>query len=209
MYQHNIFGINKGEHFRITFIRDVHIAFSDLCTAFSATFRKQALKESMECVIFRNMEFANMSRLLIEAVQVFGRDGLHNTGPFYCGMSNQMVLPQFRIQLHSPTSTSRTIAVAHNFGDMETGMVIQLNNNNAGWEAKMVRSFATSWLGDFPEEDEFLFAAQGGFNWKCGLRVDTVTLQDTRNNYKKFFKPLFWFHCMITGQDNIEINVTL
>ena len=40
------------------------------------------------------------------------------SGPFYCGMSFVMVIPQFNIRLNGPTSTSTSIEVAHGFGGM-------------------------------------------------------------------------------------------
>ena len=40
------------------------------------------------------------------------------SGPFFCGMSLLMVIPQFNIRLNGPTSTSKCIEVAQRFGGM-------------------------------------------------------------------------------------------
>ena len=55
-----------------------------------------------------------MSRRLKESVAVYGQDyngyDPHSIGPiygpFYCGMSRVMTMPQFNIKLLSPISTS-------------------------------------------------------------------------------------------------------
>ena len=72
-------------------------------------------------------------------------------GPFYCGMSQVMRIPQFAITLSSPTSTSCQIAVATKFSGHK-GFVLEFNN--ASGIARASRGFDVSWLSRFKEEDE-------------------------------------------------------
>eukprot|EP01084_Bolivina_argentea_P071675 130243_1 len=95
-----------------------------LSTEFSKTFRKIKTYETVEMVKQRNREYRNWSKILRETVQYYGNGGWYygddeNTnvqnnrqrGPFYCGMSSLLIIPQFNIRLCSPTSTSKQIAV--------------------------------------------------------------------------------------------------
>ena len=75
-------------------------------------------------------------------------------GPFYCGMSKLMVIPDFNIRLCCPTSTSKQIAVATRFGGSD-GIIIQLNNYRYFFSTKL-RSFNCSWLSNYCAEDERL-----------------------------------------------------
>ena len=131
--------------------------WTDLCSIFSSTFRKTKSYQTIKQIKLKNSEYANWSRLLREAVQYFGSYGwdyeenekynktFRNVkGPFYCGMSRIMVIPEWNIRLCSPTSTSKQIEVATRFGG-DDGMIIQINNNGyyASWNA---RCFNCSWL---------------------------------------------------------------
>ena len=173
---------------------------TDLCTAFSETFRKNKWNETLESVKQRNMEFGHMSRLLMGCIDAYGsyyRQG--NQGPFYCGMSYQMVLNQFEIRLHGPTSTSKSITVAQRFGTIN-GIVIQFDNTD-----RCIRSFGTSWISDYGTENEFLFGQDGGANW---LRIGTVIIQRTSQNFKDLFAALLSLHSLLKGRpiDNIELK---
>ena len=72
-------------------------------------------------------------------------------GPFYCGMSAVMTMPQFTMHLLSPTSTSCHIQVAVKFSG-DQGILIQFNNDDG--RAKDVRGMDISWLSRFKKEDE-------------------------------------------------------
>ena len=69
-------------------------------------------------------------------------------GPFFTGLSFVMNIPQFGINLNSPTSTSVHIEVATKFGG-DDGMIIQLDIGDM-W----LRGFDCSWLSQYKEEDE-------------------------------------------------------
>eukprot|EP01083_Nonionella_stella_P015938 44583_1 len=178
--------------------------FTDFCTDFTSTFRPIKLFESLSSIKQRNQEYWWVSKILRETVQVFGdnKEGRHYgnqwrdvTGPFYCGMSFVMAIPEFNIRLCSPTSTSRQMAVAMRFGG-EKGMIIQVNNNGDAVSARYLRCFQCSWLSKYTEEDECLFF--GGY---YRIRIESIRNISTCENFKKYIKPLFYFDEMINGSD--------
>ena len=71
-------------------------------------------------------------------------------GPFYSGMAKVLDMPQFNIQLFSPTSTSVDIEVAMKFCG-ESGIIIEVDNSKVG---QRTRLFDVSWISRFPEENE-------------------------------------------------------
>eukprot|EP01084_Bolivina_argentea_P263923 446892_1 len=176
----------------------------DLCTAFSATFRKKQPFEALSSIKNRNREYAIWSRLIRETVEYYGQCGrgddvdgedefVNKTcGPFYCGMSIIMTFPEFNIRICSPTSTSTHKEVASRFAD-EGGMVIKLNNTGH-CNACNLRCFSCGWISRYTEEFEYLFS--GG---RYQLRVQNVIHKTTMNNYKEFCNAFFYFDCMIKG----------
>ena len=73
-------------------------------------------------------------------------------GPFYTGMSSVMTMPEFRIRLYGPTSTSMQIAVAARFGG-DKGMLIEFDNSRA--DGKDVKKYDVSWISRYgSQEDE-------------------------------------------------------
>ena len=109
--------------------------FSDLSSDFSATFRPLRPSEPLSSIKKRNQKYWWLSRTLRETVQYFGNyreyDQKHrkwkNCGPFYCGLSAVIYLPEFSTRLCSPTSTSVATEVATRFAG-DDGIVV-LNNN--------------------------------------------------------------------------------
>eukprot|EP01084_Bolivina_argentea_P024271 45244_1 len=206
---------NKYLHYEITKGRKLllfniiciilYCDFNDLCTMFSSTFRKKNSFEPLSVMKNRNREYAIWSRNLRETVQYYGERGYrddrsikwneeHNRvkGPFYCGMSFSMVIPEFNIRLCGPTSTSMKIEVATRFGG-DKGIIIELNNNGYynGW---VLRCWNCCWLSNYIGEDERLFI---GGAWP--IKIENIRNIETHKNFGKFFKPLFYFDCMLDG----------
>eukprot|EP01083_Nonionella_stella_P063988 166363_1 len=206
----NRFGIHTGTPISEDHLLSV-ILYTDrskLSREFSATFRSKAPFEPLSSIKNRNGEFAVWSRLLQETVYYFGNmgDPTNNdyflerkwkdleieTGPFYCGVSRVLVIPEFNIQLNSPTSTTKHIEVAQRFAG-ESGLIIQLNNDGYR-DSYRLPSWNCSWLSAFPEEDERL--------WMAGIsriKIETVRIIGTTKNYRRYFKSLFRFDSMLTG----------
>lgn len=85
---------------------------TDLSQEFSATFRKNKWNETVDSVQRKNTEFGHMTNLLSAMITHFGtssKDG--NIGPYFCGMSYQMVFKEFKSNIPSPLSTTKCIAV--------------------------------------------------------------------------------------------------
>merc|ERR1712228_728046 len=181
------------------------ILYSDYtahCREFSASFRALSPFEPLEVTKERNREFWWMSKTLRETVELFGQcryddeyARYKNTvkGPFYCGVNKVMVLPEFNLRLCAPTSTTMQIEIALKFAT-RNGTVIQLNNNS-GNDYDHLRLFNISWISRFKDEDERLFI--GGF-WR--IRVESIRLTKTKENFETFFVSLFYFDAMVTAK---------
>eukprot|EP01084_Bolivina_argentea_P266876 452831_1 len=163
------YGITNGTDISFSNLLSVilYCDWSELCTQFSATFRRNEPHEQLSSVKSRNREFAVWAKTLRETVQFFGQMGydyqyaehvnrFNNRfkGPFFCGLTSFMIIPEFQIRLCGPTSTSKQISVATRFGG-EHGMIIQLNNNGH-YQVKFLRSFCCCWLSNYNGEDEYL-----------------------------------------------------
>ena len=125
--------------------------YTELSSDFSASFRRKNPFESEESVKQRNhSKYWWWSTTLKQVLDGYGQSK-YLEGPFYCGMSWVMTLPQFQIHLYSPTSTSVQIAVALKFcGD--SGIVMEFTNTEG--KATGTKGFDCSWLSRFKEEDE-------------------------------------------------------
>ena len=187
--------------------------FSAYCTKFSGTFRKSAPYESIYNVKARNAEFYHQSKLFRECVELYTHIAEfydYESGPFYSGVNCVLAMPEFALRLSAPASTSKHIEVSMNFAKRK-GMGIQLNNNGHV-DASLVRFFDCSWLSQYPDEDERVFAGlfvslysfrildivmceTGGL---MTINVESVRIVDTRQNFEKLFHALFIFDSMVT-----------
>eukprot|EP01084_Bolivina_argentea_P313292 542532_1 len=182
---------------------------SDLCTAFTATFRKKQSWECIESVKQRNREFANWSKLLRETVQLFGQQGYEGnpddpidrnwnkrnnrvSGPFFCGLNFVMVFPELNIRLCGPTSTSKQTEVATRFAD-DNGIIIQLNNNGYKFSQDL-RIFGCSWFSAYSSEDEYLFI---GGNYP--IKIENIQHVENSISFSNYTEPIFYFDCVVKG----------
>ena len=179
--------------------------WSELCTEFSKTFRKLHKFESINMVKQRNREYANWSKNLRELIEHYGgaawRDDWakefnlfrrNENGPYFCGMSFIMVMPQFNTRLNGPTSTTKQIAVATRFGG-DDGIIITLNNNGYNG-SRYLRFWNCSWISDYDAEDERIW---------CGgdrqIKIESVTIISSGKNFCNYFKTFYYFDCMLSG----------
>jgi len=110
-------------------------------------------------------------------------------GPFYSGMNYQMNVGSFAMRLNSPSSTSKTFAVALKFSG-PTGTIFTFDNA----QYEYLRSFACSHISRFKEEDECLFF--GGF---YRIKVVNVRLMATKENMQLFVAAIFQFDKALNG----------
>eukprot|EP01083_Nonionella_stella_P085609 237425_1 len=179
--------------------------YTELCTEFKSTFRSTKRFESLTEIKQRNREYWWLSKILRETVQVFGnnKEGRdygskwrNVTGPFYCGMSFVMAIPEFNIRLCAPTSTSTVRAIATKFTQGKQGMIIRVNNNGDALSARYLRCFQCAWISRFKEEAECLF-----FGGDYRIRIESIMVMRTRENFRKPLESLFYFDAMINGSD--------
>eukprot|EP01083_Nonionella_stella_P308543 1089089_1 len=200
------YGFKKGDTIRRSHLLSIilYCQYTKLQRELTTTFRKNEEYECIESVIQRHREFAIWSRLLREAVEIFGECGGYASqsqhgetmfpgrGPFYCGMSRVVVMQQFDIALFGPTSTSKCVEVATRFGG-DDGIVIQLNNNGEN-DNIWLKSFSCAWLSCHSAEEEWLFC--GG---KYKIKIENITIMSNHQTFGKFFDALFYFDCMVSG----------
>eukprot|EP01084_Bolivina_argentea_P318559 552471_1 len=196
------YGIEKGSPLRKNHLISVimYCDVSKYCTKFSSTFRKLDSFENITSIKARNAEFYFQSKYFRELVECFGsygyddRDGFRDneSGPFFTGIDCILIIPQFRIRLYGPTSTSKQIQVATNFAK-RGGMIVTLNNDQH-IQAYWLPFFNCNWLSGFCDEDERIFC--GGF---MSIRIKTVRIIETRQNFKKPFKVLGLLDAVLTG----------
>ena len=144
--------------------------YTEHSSHFTATFRKNSPFEPLQATKRRHAKYYWCSKILRRTIGIYGTDqnGINYekrkyehtelwslfkplAGPFYCGMSMVMSIPEFGIKLSSPTSTSCQIAVAMKFSG-DKGIIMEFNNTSG--KAKTVRGFDVSWISRFKEEDE-------------------------------------------------------
>ena len=151
--------ISKGETMSLERLMSIilYTDYSELSSSFTSTFRKRHAFEPLQTTKRRHRNYYWMSKLLYETVVHYGAS--HNNafaggdkilGPFFCGMSMIMHMPQFNIELSSPTSTSVHIEVAMKFS--ANGIIIQFSNDSG--KSTNTLGLDVSWLSRFHEEDE-------------------------------------------------------
>eukprot|EP01084_Bolivina_argentea_P115646 205626_1 len=175
--------------------------WSDLCTDFSKTFRRDNPFEPITSIKKRHSEYYHFGKSLVEAVNNFGVRWSREYGPFFCGMSFVMNIPSFAIYLKGPCSTSKNVEISINFATRD-GMIVQLNNDQ--WYQGANQSFFDcSWISNYLEENERLFVS-GSFR----LRIESITIIETADNYELFFHAFYLFDSMISSVpvDNMSIK---
>ena len=107
--------------------------FTKLCTLFSESLRKNKWDDGLKEIKTRNGMFFYFSKALRELVTYFGSNGYEDDmngtvkGPFYSGVSVVLSVGEFSIGFNTPTSTSKTLAIAWRFAG-EEGMVLTVGN---------------------------------------------------------------------------------
>eukprot|EP01084_Bolivina_argentea_P292202 502287_1 len=194
------YGIKDGQPITFQHLLSIvlYTDYSELCTDFSRSFRGTHAFEPLSSIKKRNSNYWWMSKLLREAVQLFGYKkekkqdesgkwthvGLH--GPFYSGLGIKIVFPAFEIRLCSPTSTSKQIEVATKFAG-RNGIVVQLNNN-VGYDVHdlSISAFPCYLFSRYKGEDEYLFL---GGHYR--LRIESVRIINGKEgkcqNFEEFF----------------------
>eukprot|EP01084_Bolivina_argentea_P088957 160607_1 len=183
----------------------IYCDWSELCTLFSSTFRKRHEFEPLELIKKRHSKFYHFGKGLVEAVHDFGSDNENwppesrEHGPFYCGLKKVMNIGFFSIYLKGPCSTSKDIEIAMNFAKRD-GIIISFQND-VFFEGAYQRLFDCSWISHYTDENERLFIS--GYR---RLRIETIRIIESGNNYKNFVHAFNVFDQMISGVDRDEYD---
>ena len=190
------YGIPKSTPISIEHIMAI-IMYCDMDTyssKFSQSFRKLYAHETIQSVKDRNAKYWWQSKLLKEAVCIYGKRGIDEdnggeSGPFYSGVTCVLPIPEFFIRLHAPTSTSKHIEISIRF-TTDDGMIVTINNDLS----PMCSFFDCSWISRYPDEEERLFI-HGSF----GMRIESVRIVKTNTLFKTESRALFLFDFMVSG----------
>ena len=171
--------------------------FSALCTAFSATYRRDGVFESVESVVERHSHFWWLGRFLKEIVHYFGTDGEPENercerGPFFCGVNCVLTVNLGALRLYGPCSTSTNREVAFNCAK-SNGIILKVNNDGTHYSPR-TRFFDCSWISNYFEEAERLFMAE-----KYPLRIVSVVIMRSAKNYRNMFRPFFFLKTLLSG----------
>eukprot|EP01084_Bolivina_argentea_P101471 181914_1 len=195
------YGISKSDPIGKEHLYSVilYCDFTNLCTAFSSSFRPTKFNEPLSSIKNRNSKYYWLSRRLREAVQYYGQSGKKSNyddtnseiGPFYTGMNLILNMPSFAIRLCQPTSTSKQITVAVNFAK-RNGMVIQLQNQFG--VSQNLKFWDCSWIGRYKEEDERLFY---GGRWR--IQIESIRHIETHKNFENFLHAFHLFDVLVSN----------
>ena len=176
------------------------IAFSN---ALAESFVKLEWTESVEDIRARNGHFHFTSKLLREAVYLFGLDGYrygskngNESGPFFVSTTSVMPIPEFSLSFCGLTSMSKNIEIAWRSAGSE-GMVLRMDNM-MGY-AKKERFFNGSWISRFPEESERIF---GGTTERVSLSA-IINVQSFRN-YRVSVSAFNKLDCILRGEKELH-----
>ena len=201
------YGIDNGQNITMQHLLSIilYTDWSKVSMEFSKTFRVETAFETISMIKEKNREMAIWSMLIRETVEYFGNDGWwagypneyeqrhkYNIGPYYCGLSCVMAIPQFNIRLNGPTSTTKRVEVAQKFSNND-GIIITFNNNGF-WGSQSLTAFDASWISNYGSEGEYIWC--GGF---MQIRIVAIKRMDCNENYDKYCKALNYFDCMLSG----------
>ena len=166
--------------------------FSQLCTDFSGTYRKEHVFESLESMTKRHSHWWWLGRLLKESVHYFGTDGETDPGPFFCGVNVKLNFSLGGMILYGPCSTSKARAVAVNFA-RRYGVLLEVNNDGNYYGPK-IRHFNCSWISNYAEESECLFLAE-----KYPVRIVNIATIETGKSYRRMSTVFFILKALLSG----------
>ena len=152
------YGVSVGNKISLEHIISIilYCDYTNLSSDFSASHRKSSPFELLSMTKQRNGKYWWWSYLLLQTIQNYGINNMNNRGPlkgpFYTGMSFIMSVPEFNIQLFSPTSTSVQIQVAIKFSGQQ-GIILEFYNSDT-YRSQLVKAFDVSSISRYREEDE-------------------------------------------------------
>eukprot|EP01084_Bolivina_argentea_P105938 189731_1 len=172
------------------------------------TFRPHHENETLEEIKNRNAEFWNISKLLMETVEIYGMkiSGLGNKLVY--SLWSPKILSSLKIYLCAPTSAYRNVDVlqfAVQVIPVDVAPKLAILELREEITFGSLKCFDCSWLSTFPEEQELLF--MGGFN---PIRISSIQpirpayVADPYNTrtppYSRFVAALNLFEHVLDGK---------
>eukprot|EP01084_Bolivina_argentea_P067419 122777_1 len=154
----DIYAIKSGDPLTLNHLISIKLYtdFSSLCDVFCKAFRLRKITEHqyerIQSLETRNSKIANWCRLLIEAVQAYGKLRTNNVR-YYRGLTLEFMFPRFVTRYNVPLSTTTDFIKAAEFAQRNgNGLIMELKVYN-----EFVSALNTSPISIFPEEKEVLF----------------------------------------------------
>jgi len=166
----------------------IYCDWSDLCSQFSATFRRSSNDETMDCIKDRHRNFYWFGRYLKECVECFGIDHDQKRIRPYHGISRMMNFQSvfntkgMRKGWKIPTSTTKQYTVAQQF-TVSDGIILQLNINPT-------RILSHPWISRDEDGQERLIVGSR-------LRICEITI---KNQWTGFVPAIQMFENIVNGQ---------
>ena len=164
---------------------------TELSIAFQSTFYGESIKETKS----RNMEYHHLSKFLCQIVECYGdklrqkRDNLS----FYC-LSSLCLLQSFNFKFYAPISMTHNIKIFESNDNNHNDIMILQLNNCGNFNSFHLRKFNCLWISKYSSENEQLFIL-GQFS----LRLQSIIFIQTKENFEKYFKSMFYLESMING----------
>ena len=132
--------------------------YSELSSDFTLSFRKSYQFQILSQKRRHNSRYYHWSTILKETIKKYGQNHSNGNGalsqlkgPFFCGMSTILNIPQFSMYIYSPLSTSVHLEVALQFSG-ESGMILEMDNSQG--RCKSLQGMDVSWISRYREENE-------------------------------------------------------
>mmetsp|Transcript_45227 Transcript_45227/g.75003 ORF Transcript_45227/g.75003 Transcript_45227/m.75003 type:complete len:1006 (+) Transcript_45227:530-3547(+) len=156
------------------------------------TFTKIHARESYEEMKLRNRQYWHWSKLLVECVQLYGRN-LDETRNeiYYHAISYTTSLTQFEACFCAPTSMSCFAEVVEHYVN-NGGIMLELEKDS---ECTTLSVFNCAAVSYFPAQDEKLFI----FGEKP-MKFHSLIMMREYDNYRWFVKSVHAFDCCISGK---------
>eukprot|EP01083_Nonionella_stella_P300997 1030386_1 len=145
----------------------------------------------------RNAEFAHWSRLLREAVELYGIAMKERPGiKLYHGLKCELVFDCINCKFCAPTSMTTSWSVAQSFSQ-GFGLILALTMYDSD-----LRFFDVSWLSNYPTEEERLFIGGNGF-----IQLSNVILVRLGHNYEHYISAIGLIQNMFDARHNPQKEI--
>ena len=187
--------------------------YTELSRDFTMSFRKSDPFQPLSPIKKHNSYYYHWSKILKQTITEYGQDydngnGLlpKLVGPFFCGMSAVLNVPQFNMFIYSPLSTSIKVNVSVKFSG-ERGMILEMDNSRGS--GKLLRGIHVQWISRYREEDERLFFGCGHGSKQVPINISSIRIIETGTNYGEIIQAITLFDNIISGNTPMRISTSI